>query len=711
MCPTRRNVRILDRTDYTINPAEIQCFSCSKALVEKEIRLALQGYGGKLLCTFRWQQAMSSPSAPVQVVRFGVFEVNLRSGELRKSGIKIKLHDQPFKILAMLLERPGEVVMREELRQKLWPADTFVDFNHGLNNAVLRLREVLGDSADTPRFIETIPRRGYRLIVAVDSVADGSPGLIPASTPAPSPAQIVQPVPTAGAGAPDSPDTSDLRDTSNRRREFWRSAIVVASVLAVVAVFVGTVLIRRTTKMPRIQSLAVLPFQNLSGDPAQEYLADGVTDMLITQLARLNSVRVISRTSAMHYKNSPQKLPEIARELDVDAVVEGTVSSTVDSVRINAQLIDARNDRHLWAEVFERDIHDLLALQSELARTIADQVANRTGPQHHIQAQTKQVNPEAYECYLKGRFFWNKRTEDGFIKAIGFFEQAIAKQPDYAQAYAGLSDTYALLGLAPHAQASRSETMARARAAALKALEMDDTVAEAHTSLASVSMIYDWNWSVAEKEFRRAIELDPGYATAHHWYAFYCASQACTEDALAEIRIAKKLDPLSLIINADLAHLLYFARKYDEAIAQSRRTLEMDPDFVAAHVSAGLAYLGKQQYSESVRELETAVRLSGGQPDTMAFLGIAYARAGRADEARRILEQLTTAPVTDHDPLLKVAWIHAALGDRNRAFAWAEKVYQARSPEFYTLKVLPVLDPWRTDPRFRELIRRIGLSE
>jgi len=654
---------------------------------------------------------MSSPSAPVQVVRFGVFEVNLRSGELRKSGIKIKLHDQPFKILAMLLERPGEVVMREELRQKLWPADTFVDFNHGLNNAVLRLREVLGDSADTPRFIETIPRRGYRLIVAVDSVADGSPGLIPASTPAPSPAQIVQPVPTAGAGAPDSPDTSDLRDTSNRRREFWRSAIVVASVLAVVAVFVGTVLIRRTTKMPRIQSLAVLPFQNLSGDPAQEYLADGVTDMLITQLARLNSVRVISRTSAMHYKNSPQKLPEIARELDVDAVVEGTVSSTVDSVRINAQLIDARNDRHLWAEVFERDIHDLLALQSELARTIADQVANRTGPQHHIQAQTKQVNPEAYECYLKGRFFWNKRTEDGFIKAIGFFEQAIAKQPDYAQAYAGLSDTYALLGLAPHAQASRSETMARARAAALKALEMDDTVAEAHTSLASVSMIYDWNWSVAEKEFRRAIELDPGYATAHHWYAFYCASQARTEDALAEIRIAKKLDPLSLIINADLAHLLYFARKYDEAIAQSRRTLEMDPDFVAAHVSAGLAYLGKQQYSESVRELETAVRLSGGQPDTMAFLGIAYARAGRADEARRILEQLTTAPVTDHDPLLKVAWIHAALGDRNRAFAWAEKVYQARSPEFYTLKVLPVLDPWRTDPRFRELIRRIGLSE
>jgi TolB-like protein/Tfp pilus assembly protein PilF len=463
--------------------------------------------------------------------------------------------------------------------------------------------------------------------------------------------------------------------------------------------------------MPRIQSLVVLPLENVSGDPAQDYFADGITDSLITSLARLGSVRVISRTSAMHYKNSRQKLPEIARELDVDAVVEGTVSKTGDHVQINAQLIDARNDRHLWAEIYERDVHDLVALEGELATSIAERITKRVLLQHQVRLPMKQVNPEAYEAYLKGRYFWNKRTEEGLTKAIGFFEQAIAKQPDYAQAYAGLSDAYALLGLSPHAQASRSEFMARARAAALKALEMDDTVAEAHTSLASVSMIYDWNWSLAEKEFRRAIELDPNYATAHHWYAFYCASQARTEDAVAEIRIAQNLDPLSLVINADLAHLLYFARRYDEAIEQSRRTLEMDPNFAAAYVTAGLAYLEKQEYPKSLAELQTAVRVSGGQPDAEAFLGIAYARAGRKEEARKVIKHINTASVTRYDPLLKAAWIYAALGDRNRAFDLAQRAYAARSPEFYTLKVLPVLDPLRPDPRFQELLRRIGLSQ
>ena len=649
---------------------------------------------------------MSSSTTPVQLVRFGVFEANLRSGELRRSGIKIKVHDQPFQILTMLLERPGEVVTREELRQKLWPADTFVDFNHGLNNAVLRLREVLGDSADTPRFIETIPRRGYRLIVAVDSVTDAKSALLVNGTQVPNAIQPLEPETTASTSPP-LPESSEVRETSKFHLGFWRSAILMVLVVVVIAAL-GKWWIRRPMNMPRIRSLVVLPFENVSGDPAQDYLADGVTDLLITHLARLDSVRVISRTSAMHYKNSHQRLPEIARELDVDAVVEGTVSKTGDHVRINGQLIDARNDRHLWAEVFERDAHDLLPLQGELARTIAGQVASRTAPQHHIGVQTKQINPEAYESYLKGRYFWNKRTEEANFKAIELFEKAIAKQPDYAQAYAGLADAYAMLGWAPPAQFPRSETMAQARAAALKALEIDDTVAEAHASLASVSMIYDWNWSVAEKEFRRAIELDPGYATAHHWYAFYCAAQGRTEDALVEIRIAKKLDPLSQIINEDVAHLLYFARRYDEAIEQSRRNLEMDPTYAAAHATAGFAYLGKQQYSESIAELETAVRLSGGEPGTLAVLGIAYSQAGRAPDARRIMEQLTTS---HYRPVLKMAWLYAALGDRNRAFAWAEKFYQSRSPEFFTLKVLPLLDPWRTDPRFHDLIRRIGLSQ
>src|ERR1051325_288679 len=295
---------------------------------------------------------MSSSTTPVQLVRFGVFEANLRSGELRRSGIKIKVHDQPFQILTMLLERPGEVVTREELRQKLWPADTFVDFNHGLNNAVLRLREVLGDSADTPRFIETIPRRGYRLIVAVDSVTDAKSALLANGTLVPNAIQPLEPETTASTSPP-LPESSEVRETSKFHLGFWRSAILMVLVVVVIAAL-GKWWIRRPMNMPRIRSLVVLPFENVSGDPAQDYLADGVTDLLITHLARLDSVRVISRTSAMHYKNSHQRLPEIARELDVDAVVEGTVSKTGDHVRINGQLIDARNDRHLWAEVFER---------------------------------------------------------------------------------------------------------------------------------------------------------------------------------------------------------------------------------------------------------------------------------------------------------------------------------------------------------------------
>jgi TolB-like protein/DNA-binding winged helix-turn-helix (wHTH) protein len=295
-----------------------------------------------------------SSSAPVQIVRFGVFEADLRSRELRKSGIRIKLHDQPFQIPATLLERPGELVTRDELRQKLWPADTFVDFNHGLNNVVLRLREVLGDSADSPKFIETIPRRGYRLIVAVASVSDSQPTLIQNSTSVATPAQGVQPAPTESAAAASLPETSELRETANRR-QFWRSAMLVALVLVLIGGFVGTRLIRRPTNMPGIQSLVVLPSENVSGDSAQDYFADGVTDSLITSLARLDSVRVISRTSAMHYKNTHQTLPEIARELDVDAVVEGTVSRTDDHVRVNAQFIDARNDRHLWAKAYERE--------------------------------------------------------------------------------------------------------------------------------------------------------------------------------------------------------------------------------------------------------------------------------------------------------------------------------------------------------------------
>ncbi len=636
---------------------------------------------------------MASP-APKATIAFREFEAKLATAELYQKGVRVRLPDQSFQILAMLLQRRGELVTREEIRQRLWPADTFVDFDHGLNNAVNRLREALGDSAGSPRFIETLPRRGYRFIFPVDC------GSISQPESAQNNSSIAQPT-----------DPVQVLVPATLAREHTRSAILLSIILMLVliAVSVGALLIRPKTDLRRIQSLVVLPFENVSGDPTQDYFADGVTDSLITNLARLESVRVISRTSAMHYKNSHPTMREIARELDVDVVVEGTVSRTGGHVRINAQLVDARNDRHIWAETYERDVHDVVALDEELSADIAERVASRMATERQSRP-VKQINPEAYEAYLKGRYFWNKRTEEGLTKSILFFEQAVKLQPDYAQAYTGLSDAYALLGFAPHAQFSRSETMARARAAVLRALEIDDQSAEAHTSLASISMIYDWNWPVAEKEFKRAIELDPGYATAHHWYAFYCASQRRTEDAVAEIRIAQKLDPLSIIINADVAHLLYFSRQYDESIAQVRRTLELDPNLAGPHVTAGLAYMAKRQYPESVAELETAVRISNGSPDATAFLGLAYAQSGREEEARKVIQKVRTGSFARYDPVLKVAWIYAALGDRNRAFAWAERAYRARSPEFYTLAVLPALDPFRSDPRFEGLIRRIGLA-
>ena len=460
-----------------------------------------------------------------------------------------------------------------------------------------------------------------------------------------------------------------------------------------------------------IKSLAVLPLKNLTGDDSQEYFVDGMTDALITNLAQIKSLRIISRDSVMGYKNRRKSPAEIAKELNVDVLVTGSIVRSGDSVRIEAQLIRAPNGQTAWAKTYRRHISDLPALQDDVTRAIASEIRAELTPQEQFRrAADTIVNPEAYELYLRGRYCWNKRTEEGYDKAIHFFQRAIVIQPDYAQAYAGLADSYAMLGSWKKRGLSRRETIALARSNALSALQLDDTLAEAHASLASISYVYDWDWPLAEKEFRRAIELNPNYATAHHWYSYYCFSQARMDEGLLEIRLAQQLDPQSLIIHNDVGQLLYMARRYDEAIEQERRTLEMDESLPWPHLWLGLSYLARQQYPEAIVELQANVRLSARNPGAMALLGMAYARAGRVAEAEQVLQDIKTLPVEQYDSVAEIAFLLAALGQREEAFAWLERVFPDRPRPLKSLYVLPYLDPLRSDPRFQDLQKRVGLG-
>jgi TolB-like protein/DNA-binding winged helix-turn-helix (wHTH) protein/Flp pilus assembly protein TadD len=630
-------------------------------------------------------------------LRFGVFEVDLRAGELRKHGLTIRLQEQPFRVLAMLLDHSGEVVTREELQKRLWPADTFVDFDHGLNKAINKIRDALGDSAESPRFVETVARRGYRFLAEVKAAEGASPL-------------------TTATEKADRSQASNVRDHATvsapaKRRPFLASfALQTAGGLAVLALIVlGAWTFRaRNRASPPIRSLAVLPLESLSGDASQDYFADGMTDELITDLGQISALRVISRTSVMPYKRTRKALREIARELNVDAVVEGTVLRSGDQVRITAQLIQASDDKHLWAQSYEGDLRDTLALQNQVARAIAEQIRISLNPQERAALQrNKVVNPEAYVSYLKGRYFWNKRTADSLKAAEAYFNQAIEEDHDYAQAYSGLADTYALLGDWQYAVMTPLEALPKAKAAAIKALQLDSTLGEAHNSLAFCLDGFDWDFPSAGKEFQRAIELNPGYATSHHWYAWHLSLVGRNDEAIAEMKKAQNLDPLSLIINADLAELLVIAHAYDESIQQSRKTIEMDPNFGLAHNQLAQAYLQKGMYPQAIAELQKAIQLSGGSPTCTANLARAYAATGRRNDALQLLDTLKTS---NHGSAhaSELAVVYAALGDRDQAMAWVEKGYQERFNPGVLLR--PGFDPLRTDPRFRELVRRIGLQ-
>jgi TolB-like protein/DNA-binding winged helix-turn-helix (wHTH) protein/Tfp pilus assembly protein PilF len=643
---------------------------------------------------------MQEAEHPYRRLRFGVFEMDLGSGELRKHGVQVRLQKQPFQVLAMLLEHAGEVVTREELQKQLRPADTLVDFDHGLNKAINKIREALGDSAESPRFVETASRRGYRFLAEVKDVDAGS---------------VSVRVPTAETAGLSVTHDSYLAKTAPRPvtgkglPPFLISRRLGAVLALLVIVLAASALyLRNRSSSSLIRSLAVLPLESLSGDASQDYFADGMTGELITDLGQISALRLISRTSVMSYKRVRKPLPQIARELNVDAVVEGTVLRSGDQVRITAQLIEASTDKHLWSQSYEGELQETLALQSKVARAIADQIRINLNPQEQAALKTvRVVKPEAYESYLKGRYFWNKRTADGLRAALAYFNQAIDEDPTYAQAYSGLADTYALLGDWQYAVMTFKQALPRAKAAAVKALELDSSMSEAHTSLGYSLRAFDWDFDAAGKEFQRAIELNPSYATAHHWNAINLELLGRPKEALVEMRKAENLDPLSLIINSDLAELLLLTHSYDESVIESRKIIEMDPAFAIGHKQLGDAYLLKQMDKEAVAELQKAVQLSGGSPICIAELARAYVAAGKMNEAVKLLSDLEKRSTASFTDASQIAMIYASMGDNGQAMNWLERAYEERFNPSILLR--SGFRPLRSDPRFEDLLRRVGL--
>ena len=457
----------------------------------------------------------------------------------------------------------------------------------------------------------------------------------------------------------------------------------------------------------KIESLAVLPLENLSGDPAQEFFADGMTEALISDLAKLGSLRVISRTSVMRFKGVRKPLPEIARELRVDAIVEGSALRSGDRVRITAQLIDARSDTHLWAESYERSMNDVLSLQSEVARAIANEVRMKLSqPAQALLTRERRVDPAAFEAYLKGRYCWNRRGEDDMRRAIEYFQSAIEKEPAFAMAYVGLADVYNLQGF--YTQRPPAETFPRARVMALKALELDPTLGEAHNSLGYALLYYDWNWAESERAFLRAIELNPNYALAHQWYMNLLTAQHRFEEALIEGNKARMLDPFSVITSGLVGWVLVFMGEYERAIAEMRTPLEMDPNWVIGHLWSAWPRLQLGRTDEAIAGLEKAVAVSGGSSYTRAHLVHALAFAGRTEEARAGLAALLELSSTRYVSPVQVAQIHTALGETDEAFAWLERGVQDRSYWLVHLDVDPRFDPLRADPRFEALCRTVG---
>jgi TolB-like protein/DNA-binding winged helix-turn-helix (wHTH) protein/Flp pilus assembly protein TadD len=604
--------------------------------------------------------SVPAPAKYPPLLRFGPFQLDLQACELRKGETLLHLAPQPCKVLALLTSRPQKVFTRQEIQREIWGGETFVDFDQGLNAAIRQIRTALCDDAETPRYIETLPKRGYRFIGQIDGhpvEAEGATTTAPAESAAPSTPTVLRPL-------------------------AYRRPLTVTVGLA----FVATVVVfvwrmergPRGTPLARIQSLAVLPLENLSHDAEQEYFADGMTDALITDLAKIHALRVISRNSIMQYKGNHKPMPQIARELNVDAIVEGTVMRSGDRVRITAQLIEAPNDRHLWAEAYEGDLRNILALQGEVAKAIATEVKITLTPQEQSRlSNARQVDTAANEAYLRGLYQLHGMTAEptatlksqSLEKAIAYFQQAITHDPNDALAYSGLADAYS--NLSTHYRAPL-EVLPKAKAAATRAIELDDTLAEAHASLGYVALIFDWDWARAEHEFRRALELNPSSPRAHAGYAEYLLFvNHRTDEGLQELQRAYVLDPLLPLSHGDRAWLLFLARRYKESIEAAQRVGHDD------HILA-LSYAELGQSEQALAAADRAVK-STQNPVILSQVAAAYALAGRKDKARAMINGIEGQARQRYVCGFSVACLYSVLGDKDQAFAWLEKAHRDRS--------------------------------
>lgn len=570
--------------------------------------------------------------------RFGIFELDLRARELRRRGLRVKLQDKPFQILELLLERSGEVVLRKELREKLWP-DTFVGFDRSLNTAVNSLRRALGDSPGNPRFVETRPRTGYRFIGPVDAVN-------------------------------------------------WPLDLSVSGAES-------------------LHSIAVLPFHNASGDPEMEYLSDGISDALINTLSQLPEIRVMARSSVFRYKGRQADLQAVGHDLNVRALLTGMVAQRGGTLTIGAELVDAAKGWRLWGEQYNRRSSDLLAIQEEISREITEKLRLRLTAEARARLGKRYTeNPEAYQSYLRGRYHWNKLTEDGLYKSIDFFKRAIEQDPRFALPHAGLSDCYGLFAFFGTCPAN--DVMPKAEQAARKAIEIDDSLADAHASLAGILKYHHWDWANAEIEYKHALELNPNHATAHRWYADFLSALGRTGEAFAEMERALDLDPLSLIINAEIAWISYLARDTGRAVRQSLKTLEIEPQFLPACHILGLAYEQMGENQEAINALEKASRGSSGNPISLSGLGHAYAAGGRKREARKILSDLRSHAKSRYAPPYGFAILHAGLGENSQALKWLQRAHAERDVWLMWMQRDPRLDPLRQEPVFQHLLRSMG---
>ena len=638
--------------------------------------------------------------------RFGSFELRAQTRELYNHGVKLKLRPQAYQVLALLLEHAGECVTREALQKRVWPSNTFVDFENGLNTAIKQLRASLNDSATEPRYIDTLPKLGYRMIASVEYDA-GAPG-----------ERVIEAEEYSGSAKVAGKATvSTLAQPAPSRKPLWfiAAAVGVLGIACLVAFLKwpqAHPTPQRAAPAARIM-VAVLPFENLTGDETQDYFSDGLTEEMIAQLGRLDPQEfgVIARTSVMHYQHSSEKVDQIGSELGVQYVLEGSVRRDSENVRINAELIEVGAQRQLWAQQYDRELTNLLVVQGEIAREISDSIQLTLGsPERSETVRQPTLTPQAYQAYdlcLKGLYFWNKRNVPGFQQAIEYFQQAIARDPDYAPAYAGLANSYALMP--GYTLAPASKYMPKAREAAVRALEIDDQLPEAHVALALILENYDWDWNTAEKEYRRAIELNPNYATAHHWYAEFLMWRGRFAEALRESESARRLDPLSLIIATDRGAILYFSRQYDRAIEQFQSVREMDPSFGRVRQVVD-AYMQQGRFAEALANLEDWRRTSGDGIHISSRLVYLYGRMGQKDKARAELRKLEAMSGTQAlDPVL-MARAYTGMGNNDAALSALEKGYAQRSNLLTALKVEPVYDPLRDDPRFQELLRRVGFT-